>query len=183
LELTTKPFHQYNYTRIIISKILGSSCVDFRCMPEFTVQGRIHYHSILKIKNFSKWVKDTLPSLRKLGYCKIESFKEDINRTRWEEYMYKSTEDTKIILGIKDRIEVNMQDYKEWKAKDPTIETFVGKPKTIPAQVNKPSPICQITNTSIPSIYIFDYIDENGLYHYRINDTSPEECGFNDTYT
>lgn len=131
LESTTKPFHQYNYTRVIISRILGQSCVDFSIIPEFTVAGRIHYHGILKIRKFVKWVKTTLPSLRKLGFCKIETFKSLENKTRWEFYMTKSIEDTKEILGMKGSITVTREDYLKWKAKEPTIEKFVGKPKII----------------------------------------------------
>lgn len=132
LESTHNPKSQYYYTRLMYSKIFGESCIDFRLMPEFTVAGRIHYHGILKIKNFAKWVKGTLPRLRMLGYVKTETFKNDDN-TKWVAYMYKGTEITKDILGFKNdiKIEVTMQDYKDYKKKDPTIETFIGKPKVI----------------------------------------------------
>jgi len=131
LENTYSPRGQYYYTRIMYSKILGESCVDFRIYPEFTVVGRIHYHGLLKIKNFAKWVRTTLPSLRRIGYCKIESFK--ISSVNWETYMYKSLSDTKDILKLKEdiNIEVTKKDYIEWKNKEPTIETFVGKPKLL----------------------------------------------------
>lgn len=166
LELTNKPFSQFNYTRIIVSKILGMSCIDFRCMPEFTVQGRIHYHGILKIRNFSKWVKSTLPSLRKLGYVKIETFKESINKQRWEEYMYKSLEETSKILNMKTKIEVDMDDYKEWKAKEPTIETFVGKPKVL-AQPKGFAKKIKLGNPEYINVE-YDYTDEQGINHYKV---------------
>lgn len=169
LELSHKPFHQYNYTRVFISKILGQSCVDFRIIPEFTVAGRIHYHGILKIRKFPKWIKDTLPSLRKLGFCKIENFKKPENMERWTTYMYKSLDDTKTILGIKDSpIEVTMEDYKIWKQQEPTIEKFVGKPKIVAQPSKKASPICQISDDQLPMDAVLDYIDENNVYHFYI---------------
>lgn len=177
LELTSKPFSQYNYTRVIVSKLLGQSCVDFRAMPEFTIAGRIHYHGLLKIKNFAKWVKLTLPSLRRLGYCKIESFKAPENLERWTTYMYKSKDDTKMILGIKDSpIEVNMNDYLEWKKKEATIETFVGKPKIVSVKYNTKTDkvLCQLNSNMEPSRFEIDRI-EDGVVYYRALHTELEE--------
>lgn len=171
LELTHTPKSMYYYTRVIISKYMGESTIDFRLMPEFTIQGRIHYHGIFKIYKFNKWVKTTLPRLRNLGYCKIETFKESTNKTRWTDYMYKNTNETKNILGFKDdiSIEVNINDYKQWKLKQPDIETFVGKPKLLtPPSTKKKILLCQLPNdslTDIPNVEL--HIDENNEIYYK----------------
>lgn len=175
LERDFKPFSQYNYTRVYISKILGESCVDFRIMPEFTIQGRIHYHGILKIKNFAKWVRSTLPSLRAKGFIKIETFKKQENHDRWVTYMYKSKDDTKDILKIKGDIEVTMKDYKDWKAKEPTIERFVGKPKIVAQVVKQPSLICQLPTNAHPDDYNINIKDDGTLYYTLTgNEINPE---------
>lgn len=127
LERTHSVRAQYYYTRVMLSKYLGESCDDFVIYPEFTIQGRIHYHGLLTIKNYVKWVRDTLPRLRKLGFVKMETFKD--NPDNWITYMKKSVLDTKAILNFKDdiNIAVTKDDYKQWKTKPPTIETWLKK--------------------------------------------------------
>lgn len=120
-EQTHKPRGQYYYTRVILSKYLGESCDDFVIYPEFTIQGRIHYHGILTIINYVRWVRDTLPRLRKLGYVKMESFKD--NPDNWITYMKKSLTETKEILQFKEDVNIGVTklDYVNWKKEPPTI--------------------------------------------------------------
>lgn len=163
LERDYKPFSQYNYSRVIVSRILGESCVDFRVMPEFTIQGRIHYHGILKIRNFAKWVRSTLPSLRTKGFVKIETFKEQLNHDRWVEYMYKSTDTTKEILGCKESIEVTMKDYKERKQQIKTIDVYLKKP-VVSKVIAKQKMICQLPDNPVPQDLQFNVDDEGKVY-------------------
>lgn len=169
LELTMSPRAQYNYTRVILSKLLNFSTFDFILMPEFTLQGRIHYHGILKIKNFAKWVKDTLPSLRRIGFIKLENK----ITPKWNQYIYKSLSDTKAILGLGENssitIGVTKYDYREWKDNQPLeIDDFNIKSKMFKIKEDIDRLVCQLTNTSNPIPTNLEYDEQNDriVYHH-----------------
>lgn len=120
---------QHQYTRIVLAKIFGQSCSSFTLVPEFTLSGRIHYHGYFKIKNKGKWIKDTLPILNKLGFIKLE-----FNLTnKWFEYILKDVEETRNIIGYMSgtKISIDMDNYNDWKLKQPKLEDFDITSKTI----------------------------------------------------
>lgn len=173
LELTMSPRAQYNYTRVILSKLLNISTFDFALVPEFTLAGRIHYHGILKIKNFAKWVKDTLPPLRRLGFIKLEN-KISI---KWTQYIYKSLPDTRVILGLNENssitIVVTKYDYKEWKDNQPLeIDDFDIKSKMFKIKRDIDRLVCQLPNdpNPIPTELIYDVEKDMQLYHHLLSD-------------
>lgn len=130
LELEMDHKAQYYYTRRVISKHIGAASKDFRFMPEFMLNGRIHYHGWIDIINMPKWQTITLPEIRKLGRCKLEYNLSE----KWYIYMNKSLVETRKILKFKPDIvlSVSADDYKQWvkdNSEQPTIEDFNIKPK------------------------------------------------------
>jgi len=123
---------QYYYTRRVISKYIGMSAKEFRFMPEFMLNGRIHYHGWIDINDEAKW-QMSLKLLRdKCGRVKLE-----YNLTeKWYNYMNKSLVATRKILKFKPDISLSVtaDDYKQWikdNSEQPTIVDFDIKSKTL----------------------------------------------------
>jgi len=128
---------QYYYSRRQISKVIGSGSNNFCFMPEFMLNGRIHYHGWIDITNFVSWQRISLPSLKKIGRCKLEYNLTD----KWYTYMYKSTDDTKKVLGFKSdiSISVTVDDYKQWlkdNSEQPKLDKFNIKAKVLPSSAS-----------------------------------------------
>lgn len=47
-------------------------CVNLLCMiPEFNLNGNIHYHGFFQLKDKVKWFKKALPCMKRIGFVKI----------------------------------------------------------------------------------------------------------------
>lgn len=80
-----------------LQKTLAKSC-DYEIYPEFRiVTGDIHYHGTIAIKDKIKWYKQTLPSLKRMGYVKVKKI-DDLQG--WTKYLQKEYSITKGILDI-----------------------------------------------------------------------------------
>lgn len=80
----TQPLWQFHDTAYELWGLLRRS-TDFVMFPELTVQGKIHYHGIVRITDKYKWFKWTLPKLKSLGFIKIKSNVD----SGWDEYIKK----------------------------------------------------------------------------------------------
>lgn len=90
------PKGQFKETVVHLTKLLARSTA-FILVPEWrATNGSIHYHGILIIKDRIKWLKQTLPSLRTLGYVLIKPID---NMQKWIEYF---TKEMYIASGIID---------------------------------------------------------------------------------
>lgn len=77
-----KPTAQLNETRREVCKLLKASC-RFMVIPEMTLQGRIHYHAIIKIEDKIKWHRQTMPAFNKWGRFDIQKIKNIDNVYRY----------------------------------------------------------------------------------------------------
>lgn len=77
-----KPTAQLNETRREVCKLLRASC-RFMVIPEMTLQGRIHYHAIIKIVDYRKWQRQTLPTFNMWGRFDIQKIKSIDNVYRY----------------------------------------------------------------------------------------------------
>lgn len=88
------PYGQFKETAPAITKLLNRSCT-FELFPEWRhCTGDIHYHGVIQIKDYIKWLKQTLPSLKSHGFILIKKID---NRPKWNEYCEK---ERKISRGI-----------------------------------------------------------------------------------
>lgn len=90
---------QFNHTAYPLARHLTRHCKVFEFVPEFTDQGRIHYHGIYKAVNKQKGL-ELYQLLRKHGFIKIETNLRDI--VKWKEYIYKEKETTQKLIGRKE---------------------------------------------------------------------------------
>lgn len=104
LTVTFKHLHcksakgQFKETAPYLTKILKRSCL-FDIVPEFRVHdGSIHYHGRIQIIDRIKWIKETLPSLKRLGFICIKILKDDI-KNGWIKYYHKEIDIANAVLG------------------------------------------------------------------------------------
>lgn len=89
------PRGQFGETMPYLTKLLHQSTI-FALMPEWRHRdGSIHAHCIIKIKDIVKWLKQTLPSLKRLGYILVKSIDDEL---KWMDYMTKEIEVARRII-------------------------------------------------------------------------------------
>lgn len=72
------PAQQLHETRRELLQLLKGACI-FILKPELTLQGRIHYHAMLRITDKIKWYKNVLPQLNKYGRMRVEAVRNGEN--------------------------------------------------------------------------------------------------------
>lgn len=66
------PKGMFKETSPYLTKLLARS-TTFSLVAEFRAEtGDIHYHGVIRIKDFIKWHRDTLPNLKRLGFICIK---------------------------------------------------------------------------------------------------------------
>lgn len=81
--------------RVIIRALRHA--VDFvELYPEISLDGRLHYHGVINIKDMIKWYKTSVKLLNRLGFIKLCKFKSH----GWIKYIRKDWEITKIVLEL-----------------------------------------------------------------------------------
>lgn len=70
-----KPTAQLNATRKEVVQALKASCL-FMVIPEMTLNGKIHYHAIIKIIDKIKWYKQTIYKLNSWGRIDLQPIKD-----------------------------------------------------------------------------------------------------------
>lgn len=84
------------YYRDVISALEKST--EFELFPEWRMTtGEIHFHGTLYIKDKIKWIKQTMPFLKRLGFIKIIKIKD---LQGWLEYCQKESKIACEILGL-----------------------------------------------------------------------------------
>lgn len=68
--------------------------------PEMDINGRLHYHGILKISDNVKYYKQFVPSLKHLGYVKIMSVKSFSDHIKILKYISKDWQYMRHVLGL-----------------------------------------------------------------------------------
>lgn len=92
------PLGQFWETAPYLCKLLERS-TDFVIVPEWRItNGSIHYHGVVKIKDTIKWLKQTLPRIKSMGFILIKPCddKEGISE-KWKQYY---TKDIDIARGV-----------------------------------------------------------------------------------
>lgn len=98
---------------------------EFMLYPEFTDNGRLHYHGMVWIKDQIKWYKKTLPTLNQLGYVMVKNHIDD----GWEDYILKNWQVSKQVLGLEESInnEYVKNIVSQFKKKQNIIKDYVAK--------------------------------------------------------
>jgi len=92
------PRAQYWETICDLTKTLNRSTL-FCIVPEWrTTDGSIHYHGTVKIYDRIKWLKQTLPAIKRLGFVCIKPIKKD-GMKGWHKYFTKEIEIAESIVG------------------------------------------------------------------------------------
>lgn len=79
------------------TKLLSQSTF-FELVPEFRItNGSIHCHCIIQIKDRIKWLKSTLPSLKRLGFYLVKPID---NLTKWRQYIEKEIDVIQSIVSV-----------------------------------------------------------------------------------
>lgn len=105
---TKSPKGMFKETAPYLTKLLNRSTI-FSIVPEFRhTTGDIHYHGVIQITDYIKWHKDTLPSLKRLGYvcikmiggksCVLKRSYYDMFKG-WEKYYTKEIDIARGLLG------------------------------------------------------------------------------------
>lgn len=118
------PKGQFKETAPYLTKLLSRS-TEFWIIPEFRhTTGDIHYHGVIKIKDYIKWHKSTLPSLKSLGFICIKLIHKD-KYDGWEEYCKEEIYIAKGLLGdyfpLRSKIEFKQKDLKTKRLMDDYI--------------------------------------------------------------
>lgn len=79
-----KPQFQYDECVSTLCN-LNMCCYDFVVSPELNVNGNIHFHGILDIKDKVKWYKKVLPSFKYMGFVLVKPNPD----TKWKWYIFK----------------------------------------------------------------------------------------------
>lgn len=95
--------------------------------PEITLDGRLHYHGLIRIDDLIKWKRSTITHLRRqLGLVCIKP-PNKVNEG-WLKYCNKEWEQTRQVLGIEEII--YYQNLRN-QPKPPTVETEKAATKTL----------------------------------------------------
>lgn len=101
LTVTFKSLHcksprgQFYETIFEVTALMNRS-TTFELMPEYRItNGSIHYHITFQIKDRVKWLKSTLPSLKRLGFVLVKPID---NLTKWNDYITKEQKIAEDIL-------------------------------------------------------------------------------------
>lgn len=74
-----------------IAKELNKCSSYYIIYPELSLDSRLHYHGIVKIKDWTKWHKSVRYALSQLlGFIKIDPLKTHRDNMAWAVYMSKS---------------------------------------------------------------------------------------------
>lgn len=80
------PYGQFRETAPYITSLLAKS-TTFKIVPEWRItNGSIHYHGTINIVDRIKWLKQTLPSIKSLGFLLVKPID---NNDKWESYLAK----------------------------------------------------------------------------------------------
>lgn len=121
------PRGQFYETAPYLTKVLERS-TSFSIMPEWRhTTGDIHFHGILRIYDMIKWLKQTLPTLKSMGFLLLKPLKEK-GKEGWNDYYNKEIIIAEGILPsvplpIESRIYklVNKKDLKTYSVMDDYI--------------------------------------------------------------
>lgn len=72
------PAQQLHETRRELLTLLKGACL-FILKPELTLQGKIHYHAVVRITDKIKWYKSVLPKLNSYGRMRVETIRNGEN--------------------------------------------------------------------------------------------------------
>lgn len=91
------PKTQFKESYYWLASTLEAS-TDYEMYPEWRmVSGTIHYHGVIIIKDKIKWLRQTLPRLKRNGFIKIKPVREFMG---WIEYCSKEAKEAKEILNV-----------------------------------------------------------------------------------
>ena len=107
------PKGQFRETIQYLTKTLNRSC-KYELYPEWRhTTGHIHYHGTIWIVDMIKYFKQTLPTLKSMGFILIKKID---NKDKWDTYCKKEKHIAEGILGIE--IPINsVIEYKPVKTK------------------------------------------------------------------
>lgn len=91
----THPKYQFNDTVLFIEQ-MRNSCDYFKILPELTINGNIHFHGTIQIKDKVKWYRQMLPKLKYNGFVLLKDNPDD----NWDKYIMKDRLVMQNILDI-----------------------------------------------------------------------------------
>lgn len=98
MAITISPPHRregieylYKQDSYIIKRYLNKISGYYILVPEVTLDSRLHYHGVIKIKDWTKYHKQVHRLLNaSIGFIKLDPIKDHINNLKWICYMYKN---------------------------------------------------------------------------------------------
>lgn len=88
-----EPLAQFQDTIFEVQYLLARCCKFFEIFPELTVDGKIHYHILLELKDRIKWYKKVLPKFKRNGFVCVKYADE-----KWKTYCLKCKEEMEELL-------------------------------------------------------------------------------------
>lgn len=79
----------FKYVLRPVGRLLNQSCSDWRLYPELTIQGNLHFHCVIYVKDKIKFYKNTLPKLKDYGFVCVKKIDDLIG---WETYCQKDAQ-------------------------------------------------------------------------------------------
>lgn len=89
-------FHIFCEDKLEIVRLLNRTSIEYTLYPEFDMNGRLHYHGIVIVKNKTNWLRTTLPGLKRIGFVCVKTNPD----AKWTQYCTKEWEVTKKVLQI-----------------------------------------------------------------------------------
>lgn len=121
----------YKMDKFSLNKKLRNCSKYFILFPEVDLQGRLHYHGVIKIDDQTKWYKSVLPYIRgTLGFVLLKPLKTTTDMLKWNIYSMKNWASMKdifiepIIITKPKRL---LKSNTEGKDLDIGIEVFLKK--------------------------------------------------------
>lgn len=93
---------QFFVTASKLLRMMPLYCSTFELIPEFTENGRIHYHGKYKPKDSKNGLKLLQQLRQQCGFCKIEHTLKHADK--WNDYMRKGLKDTQDLVLFPDII-------------------------------------------------------------------------------
>lgn len=116
-----RPMYQFYDTIILIQRAFRHSA-DYTVWPELNLNGNIHYHGILFMRDKIKFYKFSLPLLKFHGFVLLKD--KNINDA-WYRYMSK---DCVNMRGILPNVRIPISKFKDKKREDDVYEYLVTLP-------------------------------------------------------
>ncbi len=87
---TVHPDFLYNDDKLKLIKWLNRFSDHYIIVPEFSDNGRLHYHGVFKMCDKIKYYKSKYNIDKEIGFVKVEKINDFKSHLRWLTYIYKN---------------------------------------------------------------------------------------------